>query len=103
MTLEMWVQLIGVAVAVVTLLITLHDKHPHLFQNLLESIFNGIPFVFIANYLPIAIALFTANRIYFLYKESKRPNISTVDVYWTLANLYLLTGIFATIVAWIKR
>lgn len=103
MTLETGAQLVGIAVGVITLLVTLHDKHPRLFRNILESIFAGIPFGLLLSHLPIAIVLFTVKQLYDLYKEAKKPSVSIIDVYWSLAALCLNTCLFATTAVLVRQ
>lgn len=103
MTTEEASSLICAGVAVATLLIKLHDKHPRLFKNIIESIIEGIPFGVIPYHMPIAIALFTVVRIYELYKEAHKTNLCTIDAYWSLSALCLHTGFFATVAVWLKQ
>ena len=88
-------------VAVISLLMNMHDKHPHLLKEILMSLFNGIPFGFIPHHLPTAIILFVLTRIIDIYKNAHKPNLCLVDVYWTMASLCLHSGIFAVFVVFI--
>ena len=103
MTIEATSSLICAGAAVATLLIKLRDKHPRIFKNIIESIIESIPFGVIPYHMTIAIALFTIVRIYELYKEAHKPNLCTIDAYWSLAALCLHTGFFAAVAVWFKQ
>ena len=103
MKIEVISSVIAAIVAVITLLLNLHDKHPRLLKGIVFSLLDGLPFGLIPHCLPAAIILFTIVRLFAVYREARKPNLCIYDVFVTMGALFFMSGFFAAVVAFIRR